>query len=182
MSIHHDFYLDTPASRHALRDALVRADIGLDAVPDFKHIAQAESAATLVGIIDDLSWQSVRPDNGVIATRIVKFSFQQNGGDPRHWEEYYAQIFHGVMALLKAFPDADAYWVALDAEWPMLLRRGGHIVLSQRMAAPGELWDPARRPSYLALIDLPYTVEPLGPWGIIHLPVRQPRQQPVANE
>jgi hypothetical protein len=169
MSIHHDFYLDTPASRHTLRDALVQADIGLDAAPDFEHINQVGSMATNVTIRDDLSWRSARPDNGVMPTRIITFHFYGESGDPSHWEEYDTQTVRGVMALLKAFPDADAYWVALDAQHPMLLRRGGHLVLSQQKSEPEYLWDPEREPCYVALVDLPYTIEPLGPWPIIEL-------------
>ncbi len=157
MSIDNRFYIDTTASRHELRDLLARADIGLEAKPDFKHLSTAVSNSTDVTINEDLSYRTTRPDNGVRATRRVSFGFRKED-----WDKYYTQTVRGIMTLLKAFPEADAYWVALDGEYPMLLRRGGRLVLSQDMAVDRGLWVPARRPSYLALVDLPYTMEPLG--------------------
>ena len=66
------------------------------------------------------------------------------------------------MAVLKALPNADAYWQRLDGEFPMLIRRKGQLILSTDMATEGEFWDAARDPSYRAMVDLPYTMEPLG--------------------
>jgi hypothetical protein len=107
-------------------------------------------------------------DNDVIPTSIVTFHFQkQSSGKNEDWDEYDMQTVRGVMTLLKAFPDADAFWVALDAETPTLLRRAGQLVLAQYRARPGSLWDPARQPSCVAMVDLPYTVAPLGPWNLI---------------
>jgi hypothetical protein len=173
MSIDNDLYLDTPASCHALRDVLVQANIGLDEDADYKNssgrtVSGAVGASTGVTIHGDLSWRSGQLDNGVIPTRLVTFHFRRKGsGKDEHWDEYDMQTVRGVVALLKAFPDADAFWVALDAEDPTLLRRGGQLVLAQHRARPGSLWDPARQPSCVAMVDLPYTVASLGPWNLI---------------
>jgi hypothetical protein len=158
MSVDNYFYLDATASRHELRDILVQADIGLEAFPDVAHNACAASASTSVSIRDDLSYQYVRPDNGVIATRIVNFHLRTRN-DSR---EYDTQIVRGIVALLKALPEADAYWEALDGRYPMLIRRKGHLILSADQTTGGDQWDPANQPSYLAMVDLPYTMEPLG--------------------
>jgi hypothetical protein len=162
MSIDSKLFLDSPASRHALRDVLVQADIGLNEVADFEHLSQAVSASTTVSIRDDLSSRVGRLDNGVAPTRLVTFRFRRED-----WIEYNTQTVRGVMALLRAFPDADAYWVDLDAEYPTLLCRGGHLVLAQQRTEPDDLWDPASEPSYVAMVDLPYTIAPLGPWNFI---------------
>jgi hypothetical protein len=109
MSIENDLYLDTSASRHALRDVLVQADIGLEEDADFEHISGASSASTGVSIRDDLSSRSGQLDNGVIPTCIVTFYFRKKGiGTDEDWDEYDIRTVRGVMALLKAFPDADA--------------------------------------------------------------------------
>jgi hypothetical protein len=97
-------------------------------------------------------------------TRLVTFHLRNDD-----WEAYNTQTVRGVMALLRAFPDADAYWVALDGEYPTLLRRGGRLILSQQRTEPDDMWDSTRDPCYVALVDLPYTIEPLGPWDIIEL-------------
>jgi hypothetical protein len=158
MSINNYFYLDATASRHELRDILVRADIGLEAFPDVAQNACAASLSTSVSIRDDLSYENVRPDNGVIATRVVSFHCRMKN-DPG---EYDVQIVRGMVALLKALPEADAYWEALDGRYPMLIRRKGHLILSADQTTERNQWDPTNQPSYLAMVDLPYTMEPLG--------------------
>ena len=158
MSIDNHLYLDTPASRHELRDIIARANIGLEAEPDFYHMSKVVSQSTNVTIQDDLSYENVRPDNGVIATRVISFGLRIKDGPT----EYDAQTLRGIMAVLKALPEADAYWSALDGEFPMLIRRKGQLILSTDMATEGEFWDAARDPSYRAMVDLPYTMEPLG--------------------
>ena len=94
----------------------------------------------------------------MIPTRIVSFHLRTKNDR----FDYWTQSVRGVIALLKALPEADAYWVILDGLFPMLIRRKGQLILSTDMATEGEFWDPARSPSYLALVDLPYTMEPLG--------------------
>ena len=169
MAIEHHFFLDTPASRHELQDALVQAGIGLEAASDWKHTSGVISAATDVTIRDDLSYSSVRPDNGVVATRNITFRDRKRYlSKPGIEKEFEIQTVLGVMTLLKAYPEAGAYWLAYDAEWPVLLRRGGHLMLSQAMTDPHEFWDLESQP-FRALVDLPYTVEPLGPWKYVGL-------------
>ena len=178
MSIHHHFYMDTVAARHELRDTLVGAGIGLEADADMTgrpdglpDLSGAVSAATSVTILDerDYSWM---PDNGVLPTRRILFNdrrlYQSDPGNPMDFE---TQSVQGVMVLMRAFPDAGAYLVGWDARAPMLLRRGGRLVLSEQEAQPGEFWDPGRR-NLQALVDLPHVVKPLGPWE--YGPVRAP--------
>ena len=169
MSINNRLFLDTPAPRAALRDAIVDAGIGFKVLPDFRHLSQADSDATSVTVNKNMSWQSARPDNGVVATRQVTFHFTQKGGDLKYWDIYDEQTVRGIVAILKAFPDADAYWDSLDAEMPMLLRKNGRLVLSMEQVQPGELLDPKREPSLVSMIDLPYTIEPLGPWPLVDI-------------
>ena len=78
-------------------------------------------------------------------------------------QDFEIDSVRGIMALLKAYPEADAYWTAYDAELPVLLRKDGRLVLSQALTENNELWDAERQP-YRAMVDLPYAVEPLGPW------------------
>ena len=158
MSVNSNFYLDAAVSRHELRDMLVRADIGLEADADYKKNAGAVSPSTSVSIRDDLSEQSARADNGVIPTRFVGFHCRTKNDQ----DDYWTESVRGVFALLKALPEADAYWVILDGLFPALIRRKGQLVLSSDMTDDNGLWDPAGRPLYLALVDLPYTMEPLG--------------------
>ncbi len=169
MTIDNRLFLDTPTSRAALRDAVVRADLGFKVIPNFEHLSYAESDATLLIVSEDVSWQNVRPDNGVVATREVTFQFTQKGGDLKYWDVYDEETVRGVVALLKAFPDADAYWVALDGEFPMLLRKNGCLVLSAEQTRPRCKFDPTREPLLVSIIDLPYTIEPLGPWPIVDI-------------
>ncbi|GJE69601.1 hypothetical protein [Methylorubrum podarium] len=164
MGIEQGFHLDTSASRHDLRDALVRAGIGLEALPDFEHISQAASRATLVTIIekDDPALGAghrLRPDNGVLATRSVWFSLR----DPTLSRQYNTETVRGVIALLKAYPDADAYLLLYDAAIPALLYRNGRLVLAEQLTRNNRKWDAEHQP-YRALVDLPYTIAPLGPW------------------
>lgn len=164
MAIEHHFYMDTPASRHALRDALVRAGIGLEAAPDLGRLSRAFGAATNASIVDDLSGYTLRPDNGVVATRRITFRDRKAYlSRPALSGQFERQTVLGVMALLKAYPGADAYWLAYDAERPVLLRRGGRLVLSKALTEPGRFWDTEDGPPR-ALVDLPHVVEPLGPW------------------
>jgi len=178
MAIEHHLYLDTPASRHELRDTLVQAGIGLEAAPDWKHTSGAIGAATNVTIRDDLSYYFVRPDNGVVATRNAMFRDRKRYlSKPGTEEEFEVQTVLGVMALLKAYPEADAYWLAYDAKQPVLLRRGGRLMLSQALTEPRRHWDPERQP-FRALVDLPYTVEPLGPWRYVPVEEQVPSPGP----
>ena len=131
MSIDHRFYMDTAATRKEVRDVLVGAGIGFEAKPDMPggdeglpDLSLAFSPATSVTVYGNLERYSLRPDNGVLATLYVGFRdrklYLSNPDTPLDFEE---ETTRGVMALLRAFPDADVYWVAYDAEHPMLLRR-----------------------------------------------------------
>ena len=168
MAIEHHFYMDAQASRHALRDALVQAGIGLEAKPDFEYLSSASSVATGATILDDLSRRLARPDNGVVATRSITFHDRRVylSKPEITWPEFEAQTLQGIVALLKAFPEADAYWQAYDARRPVLLRRHGRLVLSQTWVEADKLWDIERQPGG-ALADLPYTIGPLGPWEYV---------------
>ena len=60
MSIDHNFYMDTTATRHELRDVLVRADIGFEVEPDstgrpdgLPDLSGAFSLATVVTILNE---------------------------------------------------------------------------------------------------------------------------------
>ena len=168
MSIEHHFYMDTPASRYELRDALVQAGIGLEAKPDFEYLSHVSSVATGVTLLDDPRYRPGRLDNGVVATCSITFHDRKVylSKPEMTWPEFEAQTLQGIVALLRAFPEADAYWQAYDARLPVLLRRNGRLALSQAMMEPGELLDAERQPCR-ALIDLPHTVEPLGPWEYV---------------
>lgn len=179
MAIEHYLYLDTPATRHELRDALVYTSIELEAAPDWKNTSCASSAATNVVIMDERG-HFVRPDNGVVATRSVMFRDRKLYLSKPDAPYYFkTQTILGVLALLKAFPEADAYWVGWDAEVPMLLRRGGRIVLALGETGPGEFWGVEGSPER-ALVDLPYKVEPLGPWPSVRVEEADPRAVPAA--
>jgi len=179
--------MDTPATRQELRDVLVGAGIGFEADPDMAggepglpDLSLAASPATSVTIrsVRDRSWQS---DNGVLATLRVSFGDRKLYlSDPDTPFDFEEETTRGVMALLRAFPDADAYWEAYDAEDPVLLRCQGRLVLSEALARDGEHWD-AEQPSYLLLVDLPYTVEPLGPWSNIEVGERELRFRAQPN-
>jgi len=170
MALEHHLYMDTDATRQEVRDVLVKAGIGFKAEPDstgrphgLPDLSLASSPATNVTIYGNLERYSLRPDNGVLAKLYVGFRdrklYLSNPDTPLDFEE---ETTRGVMALLRAFPDADAYWVAYDAEHPTLLRRSGRLVLAEGLASDGSHWN-AEQP-YRALVDLPYVVEPLGPW------------------
>ena len=112
------------------------------------------------------------PDNRVLPTRRINFYDRRlYMDDPSNPMKFDKQTVQGVVALLRAFPDAGAYLEGWDARVPLLLRRGGRLVLSEQKAQPGEFWDPGRR-NLQALVDLPHVVEPLGPWE--YGPVRAP--------
>lgn len=164
MALEHHFYMDTPASRHELRDTLVNAGIGFEADPDFENISQASTPATHVIILDvPIDWD--RPDNGVIATRAITFRDTWAYLDRPEFEgQFDRDTTLGIVALLRAYPNADAYWLSYDAAIPTLRRRGGRLVLAQALTENGSHWDPERQP-YRAMVDLPYVVEPLGPWA-----------------
>ncbi len=158
MAIEQHFYLDTPASRHAVRDVLVDAGIGFEPSEDWKNTSGARASNTNVVILDDLSSYSWWPDNGVAAKCSVMFRDRKGHLDKPELEERYdTETVLGVMALLKAFPDADAYWTALDAEIPVLFRRNGRLALAQ-------VYWTGNMSRYLPLVVLPHVMEPLGPW------------------
>lgn len=178
MATEHHFYMNTTAPRHELRDTLVQADIGLEAAPDWQDACLALSAATNVTIFDDLGYHRFRPDNGVVATCSVTFCDRRlylHGTEV--WPDFETQTVLGVLALLNAYPQADAFWEAYDARLPVLLRREGRLVLAQALTKPGRFWDPERQP-YRALVDLPSTVEPLGPWEDVETGVQKPGHSP----
>ena len=169
MAIEHRLYMETGASRHDLRDALVQADIGFEARPDFEYLSNAHTVSMDVTLRNVSSNRWERPDNGVIATRVITFRDRKTYlTSPEIGHQFDQEMTRGVMALLRAFPDADAYWVGWDAEVPMLLRRAGRLVLSQAQTTGNHFWDPDRQP-FRALVDLPYVVEPLGPWDYIDI-------------
>lgn len=105
-----------------------------------------------------------RPDNEVVATCYVSFHDRRLYlDDPDTPESFTAQTIRGAMALLRAFPEADAYMLGWDAARPLLLLRGVRLVLAQAHAGPDLFWGAEGSPER-ALVDFPYTVEPLGPW------------------
>ena len=160
MGIGQRFYLDTTAPPQTLRDVVVQAGIGFEARPDFEYISIALTPATHLGIreMDKPTYGArIRPDNGVFAKRVLTFSAQ----DYMQLTEWQSESLRAMLTILKAYPEADAYLVQYDAELPALLRKSGRLVLSEQLTADG-IWDPAR--PHLALVDLPYTIEPLGPW------------------
>jgi len=169
MAIEQHFYMDTTAARHELRDVLIDAGLGFQAQPDWqtpsgRSGSGAINEATVVSILDDLGYRNSRPDNGVIATRSITFRDRRAYlTKPEHEGQYDRDVTLGVMALLRAYPEADAYWDSYDAEIPTLLRREGRLVLAQALTENNEQWDAERQP-YRAMVDLPYVVEPLGPW------------------
>lgn len=171
MAIEKRFYMNTAASRQELRDALARAQIGLEALPDFEHVSEAASQATIVSIIqyDDPARRGrhyIRPDNGVIATHSLCFRLRRRNLPSD--DDYNRELVLGVVALLKAFPEADAYLLLLDAEIPALLYKDGQLVLAEQLTRDSEMWDAERQP-YRGLVDLPYTIAPLGPWPYIDI-------------
>jgi hypothetical protein len=170
MALEHHFYMDTSASRHELRGALLQAGLGFQVGSEWKVPSTggvgvgAFTEATSVSILDDLSGYTTRPDNGVIATRSVCFRDRKAYlSKPEAAGQFERQTTLGIMALLRAFPEADAYWEAYDARVPLLLRQVGRLILSEAETKPGEFWDPDHAPTR-TLVDLPYVVEPLGPW------------------
>lgn len=180
MAVEHRLYMDTAATRHELRDALTQASIGLDADTDLERTSGAFSAATNVTIVDDRG-RTLRPDNGVVATRRVTFRDRKLYlDDPDTLEDFWTQTIQGVMALLRAFPEADSYFEGWDAERPMLLRQSGHLVLAEAQAGPEGFWGAKDSPER-ALVDLPYTVEPLGPWANVPVERAGPRAQPAVS-
>jgi hypothetical protein len=154
---------------------LVRAGAGFEADPDLDEVSLAFSAATNVTILDERpSERAGLPDNGVLPTRRV--AFRDNKlylSKPEAVGQFERQTTLGIMALLRAYPEADAYWLGWDAAVPLLLRRGRRLVLSQVETRPGEFWDSKRAPTR-ALVDLPYVVEPLGPWPYIPIEAPEP--------
>jgi len=171
MALEHHFYMDTDATRQEVRDVLVGAGIGFEARPDMPggdeglpDLSLASSPATSVTIYGNLERYSLRPDNGVLATLYVGFGDRRlYDVDPDNQMDFDEQTVQGAIALLRAFPDADAYLLGWDAQIPLLLRRGGALALSEDQTRAGEFWDPNRQ-ALQALVDLPYRVEPLGPW------------------
>ena len=169
MATEHHFYMDTDVSRHALRDALVQADIGFNAQPDFEYLSNAHTVSTDVTLRNESTTRAGRPDNGVVATRVILFrDTRRYLTFPEIGHQFNQETTRGIMALLRAFPVADAYWEGWDARVPILRRRAGRLVLSQAEATGSNIWDPDRQP-FRALVDLPYVVEPLGPWDYIDI-------------
>jgi len=176
MSINHRLYMDMPATRHELRDVLAGSGIGLEARPDMMgrkdglpDISRGASAATSVTIVDNSSRRIGCLDNGVVATRYVSFGDRRLYLDePDNPERFVDQTIQGVVALLRAFPEADAYMLGWDAARPLLLRRGGRLVLALEHAGPDGFWG-ADGSAKRALVDVPYTVKPLGTWE--YLPI-----------
>lgn len=174
MSISHRLYVGMPATRHELRDVPVGAGIGFKASPDMMgrarglpDISLGASAATSITIVDDLSRRTERLDNGVVARRYVSFGDRRlYMDDPDNPESFADQTIQGVMALLRAFLEANAYMLGWDAARPLLLRRGGRLVLAQAKAGPDGFWGADGSPKR-ALVEVPYTVEPLGPWDYV---------------
>lgn len=169
MAIEHHFYMDTLATRHELRDVLLRVGLGLQVGPDWEvpsggFGSGAFTEATNVSIRDDLSGYTLRPDNGVVATRCVTFRDRKAYlSKPEFAGVFERQTVEGIATLLRTVPEADAYWLAYDAEVPMLLRRRGRLVLGEALIEAGEFWvDDGGLPR--ALMDLPHVVDSLGPW------------------
>lgn len=163
MSINHDFYLDTDASRHELRNVLMQAGLGFDAEPDDWSVpgggfgSGAFNNATLVSFHDDLRPISRRPRAGVTPTRRIGFRYLKTD-----LEQFNRDITLSIVALLRAYPDADAFWEGWGGV-PMLLRLQGRLALSEAKTGPHEFWNADDHP-YRGLVTLPYVVEPLGPW------------------
>lgn len=164
MSIDHHFYMDTSATQHELRDVLIRAGLGFEAEEDWAVPSTgglgsgAVNEATLVSI-RDISSDRSRPGNGVIPTRKIGFSYRKTDLD-----RFERDTTLSIVALLRAYPDADAFWDGFSyAGVPMLPRRHGRLVLSEVQTKPEQFWNVQDHP-YRALVDLPYVVEPLGPW------------------
>jgi hypothetical protein len=159
MAIEHHFYIDTAADTAALKDVVMHLGRFED-LEDWQHIKQARNEATLLTITElpDPQWPGgprarvlsfdVRP------TRYISFRCRNTAISDR----FHVDAVTSVVALLKAFPGDALLTAYSDAE--ALLRREGRVVLAQEYANDGELWDASRQP-YLALIDLPYTFEPL---------------------
>lgn len=164
MSIDHHLYMDTTASRHDLRDVLIRAGLGLEAEPDGIDggtggpCSGAFNKATLVSIHDNLLpiFRS-RPGAGVTPTRSIGFNYRKTD-----LERFERDITLSIAALLRAYPEADAFWEGMG-DAPMLLRRHGRLVLSEAQTGPRQFWNAQDQP-YRGLFDLPYVVGPLGPW------------------
>ncbi|WP_407520549.1 SitI3 family protein [Methylobacterium oryzisoli] len=78
------------------------------------------------------------------------------------WSPASIEVVSGVVALLTAFPAADAFLV-VHHDIPALMRRHGRLVLAQALAYGGGLWDPDAHP-YRAMVRLDHAVESLGPW------------------
>ncbi|MDQ8726858.1 SitI3 family protein [Bradyrhizobium sp. LHD-71] len=162
MAIEHDFYMDTEADTAAVKDVVMQLGRFED-LEDWKHIKQAENEATLLSITElpDPQWPGgprarvlsfdVRP------TRSISFRCHNTAISDR----FDVDVISSVVALLKAFPGDALLEAYSDKE--ALLRKDGRLVLAQEYAKDGQLWDASRQP-YLALIDLPYTFEPLQPW------------------
>lgn len=162
MAIEHYLLIDTDAGPDAVKAAILAAT-GLEDQPDWKHLRQAGSAATLLTIrdrYDPKGPEDVRPNleprNGVPARISVCFRSR----DYERLPQFDTEAVTGVVAVLKAFPEADLYLNAY-VDIPGLLRKDGRLVLASRLTEDG-LWAPSR--PFLALVDVPYTIEPLGPW------------------
>ena len=163
MALEHHFYMDTAASRHELRGVLIEAGLGFEAeledwrVPGSAALGSgAFNEATLVSILDDLPPIYRRSRTGVTPTR--RIGFRDRKRDPNRFDRDTTQ---GIVALLRAYPQADAFWEGLGGVL-MLVRRHGRLVLSEARTKPHEFWDPEARP-FRRLVDLPHVVEPLGP-------------------
>jgi hypothetical protein len=162
MALEHHFYMDTAADTAAVKDVVMHLGCFGD-LEDWEHIKQARNEATLLTITEllDPQWPggprarvlsfNVRP------TRRISFRCRNTAISDR----FGADAVTSVVALLKAFPGDALLEAYCDTE--ALLRKDGRLVLAQEYAKGNELWDASCQP-YLALIDLPYTFEPLQLW------------------
>jgi hypothetical protein len=162
MAIEHNFFVDTAADTAALKEVIMHLGRFED-LEDWKHVKQARNEATLLTITElrDPQWRGGPPARvlsfDIKPTRYVSFRCRNNVIADR----FEADAVASVVALLKTFPGDAMLKAYIDCE--ALLRKDGRLVLAQEYAKDGGLWDASRRPC-LALIDLPYTFEPLQPW------------------
>ena len=166
MAIEHTLFIEIGAPRAALRDAIVGAGLGFEALEDWENLSRAKTESTSVTIMDRDGRLSdpARGDlwrawEGVPGRRSVSFR-NRKGDEGVYRKAFAAEAVGAVVALLRAWPHADAYMQAYS-DVPAMLRKNGRLVLSAQLA-DDDLWNP--KYPCLALIDLPHVVEPLGTW------------------